>query len=155
MQRIAIWLLLITLGTSSAVHAETAPAAESADKMAAISRLLDTTGAEQMGQQIIDQMLTLQQQSKPGVPAEVWAEIRGELDLNDFRPAMIEIYDRHFSAADIEGLLAFYQSDLGQRLLAKQPDILQDSVSAGQVWAGEVQEKLLAGLRSKGFAEGR
>ncbi len=155
MRRIAGWLLLMTLGTSTPAWAETAPAASSADKMATISRLLDVTGAVQMGQQIIDQMINLQQQSNPSVPAEVWAEIRDELNLDDFRPALVDIYDRHFSAAEIEGLLTFYESALGQRLLAKQPAILQDSVAAGQVWAGEVQKTLLERLRSKGYADAR
>ena len=155
MRRIARWLLLIALGTPALTWAETAPAEDAADKMAAISRLLEITGAIQMGQQIIDQTLTLQQQSNPSVPTEVWAEIRDELKLDDFRPAMLEIYDRHFSAADIEGLLAFYESALGRRLLAKQPEILQDSMAAGQAWAGEVQAKLLERLRSRGYAEAR
>ena len=154
MHRIANWLLLATLSTSAAAQAETAPAADSAGKMAAISRLLDATGAVQMGKQIIDQTFALQQQSNPDVPADVWVEVRSELSLEDFRPTMIEIYDRHFTAAEIDGLLAFYESDLGQRLIAKQPEILQESMSAGQIWAGEVQAQLLASLRSKGYAKG-
>ncbi len=152
MHRIASWLLLVTLSASAVAQAA---AADAADKMAAISRLLDATGAVQMGAQIIDQTFALQQRSNPDVPAEVWAEIRNELSLDEFRPAMIRIYDRHFSAAEIEGLLAFYESDLGRRLLAKQPEIVQESMSAGRVWAGEVQQILLASLRSKGYAEGR
>ncbi len=152
MKRTLGLLLVLSLAVSTVVAEETEPA--TADKLAAVNRLLDLTGAVQMGQQIINQLLTLHQQSHPDVPAQAWAEIRAELDFNDFKPALAQIYDAHFSAAEINALIAFYESDIGRQLLAKQPEILNDSIAAGQSWAGEVQGKLVETLKRKGYAEG-
>ena len=84
----------------------------------------------------------------------MWVEIRAELDFNDFKPALARIYDAHFTAAEIDALIAFYESDIGRQLLAKQPEILNDSITAGQRWAGEVQGKLVETLKRKGYADG-
>lgn len=127
--------------------------AESADpaKTAAIHRLLEVTGAIAMGSQMVDQLLSIQAQAQPSIPAEVWADIREEIDFSEFEPAMVHIYDKHFSANEIEGLLAFYESDIGRRFIEKQPAIVQDSMAAGQAWALGIQEKLRAKLEKRGF----
>lgn len=127
--------------------------AESADpkKTAAIHRLLEVTGAIAMGSQMVDQLLAIQAQAQPGIPVEVWADIREEIDFSDFEPAMVHIYDKHFSADEIKGLLAFYESDIGRRFIEKQPAIVQDSMAAGQAWAIGIQEKLRSKLEKRGF----
>ena len=127
--------------------------AENADpaKTNAIHRLLEVTGAIAMGSQMVDQLLSIQAQAQPSIPAEVWADIRQEIDFSEFEPAMVHIYDKHFSAAEIEGLLTFYESDIGRRFIEIQPAIVQDSMAAGQAWALGIQEKLRAKLEKRGF----
>ena len=131
----------------------TSALAESADpeKTAAIHRLLEVTGAIAMGSQMVDQLLAIQAQAQPAIPAQVWADIREEIDFSEFEPAMVHIYDKHFSTAEIEGLLAFYESDIGRRFIEKQPAIVQDSMAAGQAWAIGIQEKLRTKLEKRGF----
>ena len=127
--------------------------AESADnqKTAAIHRLLEVTGAIAMCSQMVDQLLAIQAQAQPAIPAEVWTDIREEIDFSEFEPAMVHIYDKHFSAEEIQGLLAFYESDIGRRFIEKQPAIVQDSMAAGQAWAIGIQEKLRTKLEERGF----
>ncbi|XOV83277.1 MAG: DUF2059 domain-containing protein [bacterium] len=127
--------------------------AESADpkKTADIHRLLEITGAIAMGSQMVDQLLAIQAQAQPAIPAQVWSDIREEIDFSEFEPAMVHIYDKHFSAADIEGLLTFYESDVGRRFIEKQPALVQDSMAAGQAWAIGIQEKLRTKLEQRGF----
>lgn len=131
----------------------TSALAESADpkKTAAIHRLLEVTGAIAMGSQMVDQLLAIQAQAQPAIPAQVWADIREEIDFSEFEPAMVHIYDKHFSTAEIEGLLAFYESDIGRSFIEKQPAIVQDSMAAGQAWAIGIQEKLRTKLEKRGF----
>lgn len=44
--------------------------------------------------------------------------------------AIIPIYQRHFSKADLDGLLAFYTSPVGQKFQNEQPAIAQESMQA-------------------------
>jgi uncharacterized protein len=140
---LAICLLLLPVGS---LAENVNPA-----KTDAIHRLLEVTGAIAMGSQMVDQLLSIQAQAQPSIPAEVWADIREEIDFSEFEPAMVHIYDKHFSATEIEGLLAFYESDIGRRFIEKQPAIVQDSMAAGQAWALGIQEKLHAKLAKRGF----
>lgn len=45
--------------------------------------------------------------------------------------AMVPIYARAFSLEDIQGLVKFYESPLGQRVVKALPDVIQESQNAG------------------------
>ena len=44
--------------------------------------------------------------------------------------ALVPIYQRHFSKADLDGILAFYTSPVGQKLQNETPAITQESMQA-------------------------
>jgi hypothetical protein len=136
--------LMVLPGVALADNASNAKTAE-------IHRLLEVTGAIAMGSQMVDQLLSIQAQAQPDIPAQVWSDIRTEINFDDFEPAMVQIYDKHFTADEISQLLAFYESEIGRRFIEKQPAIVQDSMSAGQAWAVAIQEKLRVKLQQKGF----
>jgi len=50
---------------------------------------------------------------------------------------LVPIYAAHLTRSELDDLVRFYTSPLGQRLTAVQPDILRESTVAGQQW-GEV-----------------
>ncbi|HTR46642.1 MAG TPA: DUF2059 domain-containing protein [Verrucomicrobiae bacterium] len=45
--------------------------------------------------------------------------------------AMVPIYSKAFSMEDIQGLIAFYESPLGQRVVKTLPEVVQQSQEAG------------------------
>jgi len=63
--------------------------------------------------------------------------------------SMVPIYASHFSQAELEQLVRFYESPLGKRLNEVQPLIVQESMEAGQRWGAtigrEVGESLAPG----------
>lgn len=136
--------------TGSAQSATAAPASSPA-KDADIRRLLALTGATAMGEQVLDQMMALQQRGNPEVPAEIWKELRASLDARELSDLIAGVWDRHFTHDDIKGLIAFYESPLGARLLAAQPLIVQESMTAGEAWGRRSAEKVFERLRQKGY----
>jgi hypothetical protein len=84
------------------------------------------------------------------VPAEVWQEIWRDIEarIEEFvTERLVPIYDQHLSHEDIKGLIVFYESPLGKKLLQVMPLMSQESMLAGQAWgrdfAESVQQKLL------------
>lgn len=138
-------------GTARSAPAATAQDAGSVAKNADIRRLLTLTGATAMGEQVLDQMMLLQQRNNPDVPAEIWKELRGSLDAGELGELIAGVWDRHFTHEDIKGLIAFYESPLGARLLAAQPLIVQESMIAGEAWGRRSAEKVFERLRQKGY----
>lgn len=64
---------------------------------------------------------------------------------------IIPIYDSCFTEQDIQGLIAFYKSPLGKRLVEKLPVITQKSFDVGQVWGQKIAAELLEELKQKGY----
>jgi uncharacterized protein len=80
------------------------------------------------------------------------AALNGMLDdivdtqgLDDLINAMIPIYQRHLTKTDIEEMIRFYSSPVGQKLLQEQPQIIQESMQAGAA----VQQRRMDEINAK------
>jgi uncharacterized protein len=65
--------------------------------------------------------------------------------LDDLINAIIPIYQRHLTKTDIEEMIRFYSSPVGQKLLREQPQIIQESMQAGAA----VQQKRMDEMNAK------
>jgi len=146
---LATLLLLVIFAcitTSAQVTSSIDPA--KADSIRELSRI---TGQANMARQVLGQMIEQFKQSTPDVPDNVWLEIMGDESIDGLIERMVPIYDRNFSQKDINDMLAFYRSDLGQRMLAKMPVVMQESMIAGQEWGAEVGQHMKEKLKKKGY----
>ena len=53
------------------------------------------------------------------------------MPIDEMVDAMVPIYQRHLSHEDIEAILAFYSSPVGQKLLREQPAVMQEGMKVG------------------------
>jgi hypothetical protein len=139
------------LALSVSLHAQEAAPPPGDAKARDIRRLLEVTGAAKLGLQIVDSLLDTQKKALPTVPESFWREFRASLKPEEFAELAVPIYDKHLTHEEIRGLLAFYQSPLGRRLLEVQPLLLQDSIAAGRRWGEGLAKKVLEKLRDKGY----
>src|ERR1041384_4908854 len=54
-----------------------------------------------------------------------------DLPLDEMVEAMVPIYQRHLTRSDIEEVIRFYSSPVGQKLLREQPQMIQEGMQAG------------------------
>jgi hypothetical protein len=146
--RLAVPVILALMVAPSMVG-EAAPAASL--KEVKIRQLLQLTGAAQLGTQMMDQMMASFKASMPEVPAEFWSEFRREVKPGDLENLIVPIYSKHLSDLDLDGLIAFYSSPLGQKLSREMPSILQESVVVGQAWGRGLAQKAADRLQQKGY----
>jgi hypothetical protein len=87
----------------------------------------------------MESMIAAQRQANPQIPAGFWDAFMAHArrDTTRLIDMLVPIYAAHLTRSEIEELLRFYLSPVGQRLTAVQPDILRESTLAGQQW-GEV-----------------
>lgn len=82
---------------------------------------------------------------------EVFAENYGI-----FHELMVHLYNKHFSASDIQELRGFYASDIGKKLITVTPALTQESFQAGAEWgrmlAPLVQNRVKERLEALGVA---
>jgi len=127
-------------------------------KEARIRELMDVTGAKNLGRQLIDagmeQFRGTVQESQPNNPRAKQfvdafvARFQKHFDPNSLNEQIIPIYDKYLTAEDVKGLLDYYRSPLGQRMLKAMPEVTRESQAVGfalgQKAAQETMEELKA-----------
>lgn len=65
-----------------------------------------------------------------------------------------KVYAEHFSEAELKGLVTFYKSPLGQKMVAEEPAIIDESLRRAQTWgdalSGKVLERFREEMKKKG-----
>lgn len=124
-------------------------AQEATTKEQDIRQLLELTGSLKLAEQIMDQMMAAFQQNAPGIEKEFWDGFRAEIDTEELVQMTVPIYDKHFTHEEIRGMIAFYHTPLGAKLIEKLPAIAQESMAAGMKWGEEIGQKAVARLQAR------
>ena len=127
---------------------------EATTKQADIKKLLGITGASNTGLRVFSQVIGMFQRARSDVPEAVWIEMvsGAETKVDAFVMEMlVPIYDKHLTHADIEDLIAFYETPVGRKLLAVMPQMHHESRTAGEIWGREFARSVQEKLAEKGF----
>ena len=145
--RIIMWVAsLVLIGTLNVV-AEEMPDPADVSKRTDIKRLMELVETEKVGTQIMNHLRLTLTKRRSKVP---WDAFMAEFDMNEFIEMVIPIYERHFTHDEIEQLIAFYESPIGKKMIKVQPQIVTESMTAGQEWAKRLIERIKARLPEEG-----
>lgn len=72
-------------------------------------------------------------------------DMMADMPLNEMIEAMVPIYRRHLSKTDVDEVIRFYSSTVGQKLLREQPQMIQEGMQAGV----EIQQKRMDQMMAK------
>ena len=137
-------LIAIAAAIFIAFDASAGPAnQESVETLLAVTRtetMMDSMsgGMEQMMRQGMQQAaqgktLTAEQQRIfDAVPARFVAVMRAEFGWAKMKPMYVQLYRDTFEQEEIDGLIAFYRSPVGQAFTSKMPLIMQKSMALTQ-----------------------
>jgi hypothetical protein len=64
------------------------------------------------------------------------------LTADELIALVIPIYERHFTHAEVKELIEFYQSPLGQKMLAKMPLVSTECIEAGAEWGRKIGARI-------------
>jgi hypothetical protein len=118
-----------------------------------IKRFLTIIGARTIGLRVFNQIIESLQKAHPDIPESVWQEMLGEAEAQTdsfVAERLVPIYDQYLTHEDIKGLVAFYESPLGAKLLSVMPQMSQESMLAGQTWGREFAETVRQRLTAQG-----
>jgi hypothetical protein len=132
-------------------------------KRADIERLMEKTNALALGTQVsatmVTQMLQQMRARRPDIPQraldivaeEVKAAINDQIPL--LKEQVIVLYDRYFSAEDLHGLVRFYSTPLGEKVLRTLPLISREMAPVGMRWGREMQPEIARRIQRRFAAE--
>jgi len=129
-----------------------APArADEASKLAKIGEMLTLMHADEMIQQMMDQIqpMLVQQTQNLNLPQDareaaaemqkrMMAMVAGKLSWDKLKPAYIKIYAETLSEEEVDGAVAYYRSPAGQSFLKKMPLLTQKSMVVVQEMMGDL-----------------
>ena len=132
-----------------------------------IEKLLEVTGSKQLGIQMASlvgrQVFDGLRQSQPDIPARAIEVVQGVLDEefakaftgpDSMTPGLVAVYAKHFTQAEVRGLLAFYGTDLGRKVVKTLPIIVQESAAVSQAWSAQHMPAIMSNLERRLRAEG-
>jgi hypothetical protein len=73
----------------------------------------------------------------------IMAEFRKQLRQQDLIERIIPIYAKYFSNQEIHGLIEFYDSPLGRKVVEFQPTVLLEASKQGEAWGQEIAQRVL------------
>lgn len=68
--------------------------------------------------------------------------LREEASWAQLKEPMVQVYAKHYTEAEVQGLIAFYESPLGRSMVAKTPAVMQDSAAVTQAMMKRVMPRL-------------
>ncbi len=132
----------------SALHVQAEPATRPT-----VEQFLKVTEARQMLELAYQQMEQLTAQSTGGQPADalqqqhrqqVQALVKAELSWEQLQEPLIALYGTVFSESELQDIIEFYQSVAGQKLLKRQPELMQNTMQLMQQRMQALEPKLQA-----------
>lgn len=145
-----VCIVLLLLGSVPTAVAQESSSDVPSAKADSIRSLIRMTRGEQIAEQVFNRVLRLQKQKHPDVPDQWWSKMRENADFDGLIQQLIPIYAQHFSQREINKLLDFYRTPLGQKTIEKMPTIMQESMTVGREWGRTLQQKIKQQLKRDG-----
>jgi len=151
---------LIVVGSAAAVGQAQPSSADTVATKEEVLKFLELTQARSRVVQMLDGMakqarIGAEQGFRMKVPDatpeqikridEVSDNIFAEFSPDELIDAVVPIYQKHLSKADLEAILAFYSSPAGQKVMKEMPAIMSESIEAG----GEIGRKKMESVNRK------
>ncbi len=146
-------IVTAALAAMSAGAVQAAPQAVDSGGASAqqVRELMDVVGLRRILTQMDSVMVQQIERVLPCVAATtVETSFSSTQAQDDILNRMVPVYQRHFTSADIQGLLTFYRSPLGQKVLREMPATMQEGMQIGRQWGQERAQAMVAQLKQQG-----
>jgi hypothetical protein len=69
--------------------------------------------------------------------------------VSELVEATARIYASHFTEQELKELLAYYQSPIGQKAIAEEPKIIEQSMASAGSWGDNLAQEVMASMRAE------
>jgi len=148
-------IAVLLAAASPAALAQQQPSAAS---MLVAKQLIQVSGATTLFSPLIsgvvEQAKILYLQQNPGLAkdlGEIAPKIREQLQprFNELTDEVARLYATRFTEQELKAILAFYQSPTGKKMLAIQPQLVDDSMKFAQDWARKLSDQVVDTMRTE------
>jgi len=141
----AFVLVCASFACGQATPAASSAAEPNATKLAKIRELINLIGTPRIAVDMMKSQAAAIKKLMPFPPAaqdDFEKEFLASINANELVDLAVPIYDRHLSEEDVDGMLAFYRSPVGRRVIKALPEITAESGRVGQEWGQGIGMKV-------------
>lgn len=146
-------IAFLIVACTTAAHADDASKKEKAEQLFALMHMEQTYGqlmtqltdqTDQMTRQILpDEGMTEEQRTQLTVfKGKVNKLLTDTMSWTVLEPDYVKLYADTYTEEDLDGIIAFYRSPVGQKMLSTTPTLLKASSSIAMTHMGTVEPKL-------------
>jgi len=125
-------------------------ASPAAPSEAQVRELFEAMHLDQMFGQMNTQIVGAMSEAVPCIPSSYWQNFIDAGNRDQLLARMVPIYQQHFTQQDVTGLLKFYRSALGQKVITQMPMTMAEGMKIGQAWGRERAEGMIKELQQAG-----
>ena len=146
MRHLRLWLVVLVLGLWAWPSSFGQASMSKEDK---VKKLMELTGAGQIGIQMMQQMMASLEESMPGIPSGFAPEFQKEFNPDSLTAMITPIYAKYFTEKELDDIITFYQTSTGKKLIAVMPEALREIQEAGKQWGQRVGQRVMEKLKEK------
>lgn len=105
-------------------------------------KLIELLGLQNTAKSIFPQIISALKPQFPQVPDKFWAEFQSASNLQKCIDFYVEAYETHFSHEEIKGMIQFYSTPLGKKIMSTMPIIMQESMDMGKKMGMALQKQI-------------
>lgn len=121
------------------------------EKLNSIQELMTLTGERNLTQKVTIQTINTLKSQYPQVPQAFWDSFLAEMNYDEVNNKIEGIYGKYFTNEDIQGMITFYQTPLGQKIIRVLPQLAQESSRVGQQYGIEAATRAIKKLEAQGY----
>ena len=114
-----------------------------------VRNLLHMINANDVGQQMLEQILPSLKAMLPEATEKFWKEFQDGIDTDQLLNQLIPIYQKYLSEKDVNDIIKFYLTPAGKVLLEHQPSIMKESLGVSQQWGENISRAIILKYQEK------
>ena len=135
MKNTLILLFLVSLSISPLTYAQSSP---SPVQVAKVQKLISLTGGyeiKKVSDQLKDQLINSIKPSYPKISSSQWDKIKSNMSTEELEIMTARAYLKYYNDQEIDQLIAFYESPVGQKMQKTLPALQKDLELAARMWS--------------------
>ncbi|HCA08016.1 DUF2059 domain-containing protein [Chryseobacterium sp.] len=116
---------------------------------AKVLELIKVMGVDKMAISGMQQQVQEIKKSSSDISDEFFDEFMAEVTTEKITELYLPIYSKYYSESEVDDLIRFYKSPVGQKTLSVLPAIMKESIDAGQKMGKEIALKVKEKLDKK------
>lgn len=116
---------------------------------AKVRELIKVMGADKMAISVMQQQMQEIKKNSPNISDEFFNEFLSEVTTERITEVYIPIYAKYYTESDIDELIKFYKSSVGQKTISVLPAIMKESIEAGGKMGRDIAIKVKEKLDKK------